>query len=77
MFGPDSKSSLTINEIKKLVEGVAFIENLFSAELISQIIVNLKNLKPFLKSLAVNKEMKAGEELVLNVLELKTFGVWH
>ena len=26
MFGPDSKSSLTIDEVKQLVEGVRFIE---------------------------------------------------
>lgn len=26
MFGPDTKSSLTIDEVKQLVEGVRFIE---------------------------------------------------
>ena len=72
LFGPDSKSSLTINEIKKLVEGVTFIEESLQCRIDKSDNSKFKESKAiFEKSLAVNKEMKAGEELVLNVLEAK------
>ena len=72
MFGPDSKSSLTIDEIKSLVEGVRFIEK----SLLNRVdksdnssFVELKNI--FEKSLAINKDKEIGDTIVFDDLESK------
>ena len=72
MFGPDSKASLNINEIKILTKGINQLnvanqnpvdkENLEGFE-------ELKNI--FEKSLAVNRDIKKGEVLKVDDLETK------
>lgn len=72
MFGPDSKSSLTINEVKQLVEGVRFIEKSLTNKIDktdNSKFIELK--KIFEKSLAVNKEMKKGDLINFDDLEAK------
>jgi N-acetylneuraminate synthase len=72
MFGPDSKSSLTLDEIKKLVEGVRFIEKSLQKKIDKTDNSKFKELKSiFEKSLAVNKAMKAGDFLTFDDLEAK------
>ncbi|QNM85769.1 N-acetylneuraminate synthase family protein [Polaribacter pectinis] len=73
MFGPDAKSSLTISEIKKLTKGVSQISN----DLKSSSNFKLDNSKfnelksIFEKSLAVNKDLKAGNVITFDDLEAK------
>lgn len=73
IFGPDAKSSLTIQEIKKMVDGVVQIKNDLST---------LNNLKKdnskfkviksiFEKSLAVNKNLKKNHIITFEDLEAK------
>ena len=72
MFGPDSKSSLTIQEIKKLVEGVRFIEKSLEYKIDksdNSSYVELKNI--FEKSLALNKDKKLGDTITFDDLEAK------
>jgi N-acetylneuraminate synthase len=72
MFGPDSKSSLTIDEVKQLVEGVRFIEKSMENKIDKTDNSKFKELKNiFEKSLAVNKDMKAGETITFDDLEAK------
>jgi N-acetylneuraminate synthase len=72
LFGPDSKSSLTINEIKKVTEGIRFIEKSLQFKIDKSDNSKFTESKAiFEKSLAVNKDMKAGEEIVFNILEAK------
>jgi len=72
MFGPDSKSSLTIQEIKELVEGVRFIEKSLKNTIDksnNSTYSELKNI--FEKSLSINKDKKIGDTLHFNDLEAK------
>lgn len=72
MFGPDSSSSLTIGDLKKLVEGVRFIRIARSHEVDktdSRGFQNLRNM--FGKSLSVNKDLPAGHVLTFDDLETK------
>lgn len=72
MFGPDSKSSLTINEVKQLVEGVRFIEKSLSNKIDKKDNSKFKELKNiFEKSLAINKNMNAGDVVTFDDLEAK------
>lgn len=72
MFGPDSTSSLTIKEVKRLVEGVRFIEKSLQNPIKKSDNSEHKVLKNiFEKSLAVNKDLIAGEILTFNDLEAK------
>lgn len=72
MFGPDSKSSLTINEVKQLVEGVRFIEDSLRNKVDKTDNSQFYELKKiFEKSLAVNRSMKIGEIISFNDLEAK------
>jgi len=72
MFGPDSKSSLTIEETKQLVEGVRFIETSLNSKIDKNDNSAFKELKNiFEKSLAVNKSMQKGDILTINDLEAK------
>ncbi len=72
MFGPDSKSSLTIAETKKLVEGVRFIEKSLENKIDKSDNHSFKELKGiFEKSLAINKDMKRGDIINFNDLEAK------
>ena len=72
MFGPDSKSSLTIKEIKELVEGVRFIEKSLESTIDksdNSSYLELKNI--FEKSLAINKDKQRGDILCFDDLEAK------
>jgi N,N'-diacetyllegionaminate synthase len=79
MFGPDAKASLTIDQIKKLVEGVKQVSadlKVESGKESSESFAELK--KIFEKSLAVNKDLEAGHVLAFDDLEAKKpsgFGV--
>lgn len=72
MFGPDSKASLTIEQVKTLVKGVRQLE-ISNSSLIRKDCDNrfleLKQL--FGKSLCVNKKLKAGYVLTFDDLEAK------
>lgn len=72
MFGPDSKSSLTIGETTKLVEAVRNIEvsldNLIDKKENSQF-SELKNI--FEKSLAINKNLSKNHIITFDDLETK------
>ncbi len=72
MFGPDSKSSLTIDEIKQVVQGVRFLEVALSSrtnKADNSEFIELKNI--FEKSLAVNRNVMAGETIRFIDLEAK------
>ncbi|GAB6045588.1 N-acetylneuraminate synthase [Caminibacter profundus] len=73
MFGPDSRASLEIDEIKEAVEGIRFIEeslsNLIDKNEFSKEFKELK--KIFGKSLAVNKDLKKGNVITFDDLESK------
>ena len=71
MFGPDSQSSLTIPEIKMLVEGGNKIYKSTQSPLNKDdsLDVGLKNI--FGKSLAINKNIKKGDILKKSDLETK------
>lgn len=72
MFGPDSKSSLTINEVKELVKAVRFTEESLSNPIDKRNNEEFKELKSiFEKSLAVNKDKKKGEIISFEDLEAK------
>lgn len=71
MFGPDAKSSLTIDQIKSLVKGVRQIEESFDADYKkdTERFAALKGM--FEKSLCVNKDLKKGSIITFNDLETK------
>ena len=72
MFGPDSTSSLTINETKKVVEGVRLIDTSLANKVDKNEKPELKKLKNiFEKSLVVNRKMGAGERITFNDLDSK------
>ena len=72
IFGPDSKSSLTIDEIKRLTSAISNIEVSLNNPVDKKDNKKFKNLKDiFEKSLAVNKNLKKGDALTFNDLEGK------
>ncbi len=72
IFGPDSKSSLTIDEIKSLTSAISNIEVSLNNPIDKKDNSKFKNLKDiFEKSLAVNKNMKKGDVLTFEDLEGK------
>ncbi|MEQ1956683.1 N-acetylneuraminate synthase family protein [Mesorhizobium yinganensis] len=72
MFGPDSSSSLSVDEVKNLAEGVRFIESAMGHGTEKADNSRFESLrKVFGKSLAVNRELKAGAVLTFDVLEAK------
>lgn len=72
MFGPDSKSSLTPEKIKTLVAGVRDIEKALAHPIEKNNVTPYSDLKVmFGKSLAVNRTMKKGDKITLEVLESK------
>jgi N-acetylneuraminate synthase len=71
-FGPDSSSSLTIEEVKSLVEHVDIVETALQHPMDKTTNVNFQHLKSiFEKSLAVNKNLKKGHILTFDDLEAK------
>jgi len=72
MFGPDSKSSLTIDEVKVLVEGVRFIEKSLASSIDKKDNSKYKEVKKiFEKSLSINQDIKKGEIIQIDNLEAK------
>jgi N-acetylneuraminate synthase len=72
MFGPDAKASLTIDQIKKLVQGVNEITRDLETKNNKQSSEAFADLKKiFQKSLAVNKELEAGHIICFDDLEAK------
>ena len=72
-FGPDTKSSITIDEIRKLVDGVRHINMIVSNPVnknrLTKKLVNLK--KVFGKSLAFNRNLKKNTKISIHHLETK------
>jgi N-acetylneuraminate synthase len=72
MFGPDAKSSLEIDEIKQLVEGVRFLEKSLQNPIDKSDNSEYTGLKKiFEKTLAVNKDLPVGHVLTFDDLEAK------
>ncbi|MFN9110916.1 MAG: N-acetylneuraminate synthase family protein [Bacteroidota bacterium] len=72
MFGPDAKASLTIEQVKHLVQGVRKIETALQHTHLKNDASGFDTLKTmFGKSLAVNKNLPAGHILSLDDLESK------
>ncbi len=72
MFGPDAKASLTINEVKQLVLATREIELDLLTKQNKELKEDLLKMKSiFGKSLAINKDLKAGSEISINDLEAK------
>lgn len=72
MFGPDAKSSLTIDQVSQLVNGVNEIRTDLESTLNKNSSETFSDLKKiFQKSLAVNKDMAAGHVINFDDLEAK------
>ncbi|MES2559959.1 MAG: N-acetylneuraminate synthase family protein [Bacteroidota bacterium] len=75
MFGPDAKSSLTINQIQQLVRGIRELTKAFGNDPGKENTTQFDELKIlFGKSLALNKQLEAGYTLTLADLESKKPG---
>ena len=76
MFGPDASSSLTISELKQMVDGIRFISTVMKNPQHKEELPDMKAI--FEKSLAVNKDLESGHSISINDLETKkpaNFGV--
>lgn len=72
IFGPDSSSSLNMNEAKALVKGVRFMEKCYDNKNDIELKNNLKSIKNiFEKTLAVNKSLNKGHKITFDDLESK------
>ena len=72
MFGPDSKASLTINQVKQLVEGVRQTQRSLQSPVDKADNSRFSDLKTiFEKSLAINKNLPEGHILQADDLEAK------
>ncbi|MGV3538245.1 MAG: N-acetylneuraminate synthase family protein [Rufibacter sp.] len=72
IFGPDTKASLTMEELKTLVEGVKFIQTAQANPVVKDSNEQFTEVKKiFGKSLAVNKDLSAGHILTIDDLESK------
>lgn len=72
MFGPDTSSSLTIEQLKKLVEGIEFIKRGLNTKIDKSDNSEFSKLKSiFEKSLAVNKNISKNKMININDLEAK------
>jgi N-acetylneuraminate synthase len=75
MFGPDSKASLTIKEVKSLVQNVKIIKTSLNSDYKKDDTTKFDELKVlFGKSLCVNKNLIAGDIIKLDDLESKKPG---
>ena len=71
-FGPDSSSSLEIDEVKELVDGVRFIEKMLGNQIDKTENTAYAPLKKmFEKSLAVNRSLPKGHAISFDDLEAK------
>lgn len=72
MFGPDSKASLNLEEIKQLVHSVKKLEKSMNYNIDKSDVSSYKDLKIlFGKSLAVNKNLNQGHIITIEDLESK------
>lgn len=72
MFGPDAKSSLTMQQVKQLVDGINYINTSFQNPVNKNDNEKYAQLKTmFGKSLAVNKSLPQGHIITFNDLESK------
>ena len=72
MFGPDSKASLTINEVKKMVKGIKEINESLLNPIDKSDNSRFSDLKSiFEKSLAVNRNLNSGDIILEEYLEAK------
>ena len=72
IFGPDSKSSLTINQATKLVAGIKDIRKSLKSKKASKSDKKLKSVKDIIgKSLALKTNINKGAKITLNDLESK------
>lgn len=72
MFGPDTSSSLTIEQVKQLSQGVQYISTSLANPVDKDDTEKYTQLKAmFGKSLAVNKDIKAGQTIAFEDLESK------
>ena len=71
MFGPDSKASLTINEIEQLVKGGNMIDNSLKCPINKDEALDSNLSDLFGKTLAVNKDLNKGEKIKVTDLESK------
>ena len=72
MFGPDSPASLTIDQVRLLVKGIRQIRTALNKTVKKNEISQFSDLKDiFEKSLAVNRDIKSGTEITLEILEAK------
>jgi len=72
IFGPDTSSSLTIDEVTELVRAIRFLEKAIQHP------IDKNDLNPYLdlkkifeKTLAVNKDLPEGHEITFDDLEAK------
>lgn len=74
-FGPDSKASITIPEVRKMVEGIMQIRSSLHHVVEKEETVQVRQLKTiFGKSLAINKNLSIGHVLKIEDLEAKKPG---
>ncbi len=72
IFGPDTKSSITINQVKSLVVGIKEIKDSLSVGRINKNDKKLESIKDiFSKSLALKRDLKKGDKLSIDDLESK------
>ncbi|MDN3204745.1 N-acetylneuraminate synthase family protein [Algoriphagus sediminis] len=72
MFGPDTPASVTIDQAKQMVSGIDQIRDSIKHPVVKSDTSSFDRLKQiFEKSLAVNKNLKAGEAIVMENLESK------
>ena len=72
MFGPDTKSSITIDETKQLVKGIRQVKSALRAPIDKGDNSKFKDLKSiFEKSLCINKDLKKGHVLGFDDLDTK------
>ena len=75
IFGADSTSSLTINELKIMTEGIRFTDTMLQNDINKNDDSEFIELKKiFGKSLALNKNLKKGSEITFDILESKKPG---
>ena len=74
-FGPDSSASITIDDTKRLCEGIRQIKNSLAHPVDKSHSEDFGELKRiFGKSLAINKDVKSGHIITINDLESKKPG---
>ncbi|MFC6670330.1 N-acetylneuraminate synthase family protein [Marinobacterium aestuariivivens] len=72
MFGPDSRSSLTLDQLAQMVEGIRMVDTAAQHPIDKDDLAPYRELKGmFEKSLSVNKDLPAGHRLRFEDLEAK------